>query len=65
MVPSTRLKVIGALIVDAELARTKVTDAGLKTLATFFQPFAPLILRTHLLLSAGVPILARLSRWNR
>ena len=31
----TALKPIADLIVDAELARTKVTDAGLKTLASF------------------------------
>ena len=56
-----RLKVIGALIVDAELARTKVTDAGLKTLATFFNLRAVDLAHTAVT-SAGVPILARLSR---
>jgi len=30
-----QLEPVGALIVEAELARTKVTDAGLKTLAGF------------------------------
>ena len=56
-----RLKVIGALIVDAELARTKVTDAGLKTLATFSNLRAVDLAHTGVT-SAGVPILARLSR---
>ncbi len=56
-----RLKVIGALIVDAELARTKVTDAGLKTLATFSNLRAVDLAHTAVT-SAGVPILARLSR---
>src|SRR6266852_5586915 len=56
-----RLKVIGILIVDAELARTKVTDAGLKTLATFSNLRAVDLAHTGVT-SAGVPILARLSR---
>jgi uncharacterized membrane protein len=56
-----RLKVIGMLIVDAELARTKVTDAGLKTLATFSNLRAVDLAHTAVT-SAGVPILARLSR---
>jgi uncharacterized membrane protein len=56
-----RLKVIGILIVDAELARTKVTDAGLKTLATFSNLRAVDLAHTAVT-SAGVPILARLSR---
>jgi uncharacterized membrane protein len=56
-----RLKVIGMLIVDAELARTKVTDAGLKTLATFSNLRAIDLAHTAVT-SAGVPILARLSR---
>jgi uncharacterized membrane protein len=55
-----RLKVIGMLIVDAELARTKVTDAGLKTLATFSNLRAVDLGHTAVT-SAGVPILARLS----
>lgn len=54
-----RLKVIGSLIVDAELARTKVTDAGLKTLATFANLRAVDLAHTAVT-SAGVPILARL-----
>ena len=56
-----RLKVIGMLIVDAELARTKVTDAGLKTLATFANLRAVDLAHTAVT-SAGVPILVRLSR---
>jgi uncharacterized membrane protein len=56
-----RLKAIGPLIVDAELARTKVTDAGLKTLATFSNLRAVDLAHTAVT-SAGVPILARLSR---
>ena len=56
-----RLKVIGSLIVDAELARTKVTDAGLKTLATFSNLRSVDLAHTAVT-SAGVPILARLSR---
>jgi uncharacterized membrane protein len=56
-----RLKVIGMLIVDAELARTKVTDPGLKTLATFSNLRAVDLAHTAVT-SAGVPILARLSR---
>jgi hypothetical protein len=56
-----RLKVIGSLIVDAELARTKVTDTGLKTLATFSNLRAVDLAHTAVT-SAGVPILARLSR---
>jgi uncharacterized membrane protein len=55
-----RLKVIGMLIVDAELARTKVTDAGLKTLATFSNLRAVDLAHTAVT-SAGVPVLARLS----
>ena len=55
-----RLKVIGALIVDAELARTKVTDAGLKTLA-MFSNLREVDLAHTAVTSAGVPILARLS----
>jgi uncharacterized membrane protein len=56
----TRLRVIGPLVVDAELARTKVTDAGLKTLATFYNLRAVDLAHTAVT-SAGVPILARLS----
>jgi uncharacterized membrane protein len=54
-----RLKSIGNLIVDAELARTKVTDAGLKTLATFSN-IRSLDLAHTTVTSAGVPLLARL-----
>ena len=56
-----RLKVIGMLIVDAELARTKVTDVGLKTLAMFSNLRAVDLAHTAVT-SAGVPVLARLSR---
>ena len=56
-----RLRVIGTLVVDAELARTKVTDAGLKTLATFSN-LRTVDLAHTAVTSAGVPILARLSR---
>ncbi len=56
----TRLKSIGDLIVDAELARTRVTDAGLKTLATF--PNLRFLDLAHTsVTSAGVPVLARLN----
>src|SRR5437667_9185121 len=56
-----RLKVVGSLIVDAELARTKITDTGLKTLATFAN-LRTVDLAHTAVTSAGVPILARLSR---
>jgi uncharacterized membrane protein len=56
-----RLKAIGSLIVDAELARTKVTDAGLKTLATFSNLRAVDLAHTAVT-SAGVPTLVRLTR---
>ena len=55
-----RLKAIGPLIVDAELARTKVTDAGLKTLATFSNLRAVDLAHTAVT-SVGVPVLARLN----
>jgi len=56
-----RLKAIGNLIVDAELARTKITDAGLGTLATF--PNLRVVDLAHTAVtSAGVPTLARLNR---
>jgi hypothetical protein len=55
-----RLKVIGTLIVDAELARTKITDTGLKMLATFSNLRSVDLAHTAVT-SAGVPILARLS----
>ena len=56
----SRLKVIGNLIVDAELARTRVTDNGLKSLATFVN-LRTVDLAHTAVTSAGVPILARLS----
>jgi uncharacterized membrane protein len=56
-----RLKAIGNLIVDAELARTRITDIGLKTLVTF--PNLRVIDLAHTAVtSAGVPTLARLNR---
>jgi hypothetical protein len=55
-----RLKSIGNLIVDAELARTKVTDAGLKILATFSN-IRSLDLAHTTVSSTGVPLLAGLS----
>jgi len=55
-----RLKVIGSLIVEAELARTKITDTGLKTLATFSN-LRTVDLAHTAVTSAGVPNLARLS----
>jgi uncharacterized membrane protein len=55
-----RLKVIGMLIVDAELARTKITDAGLKTLAAFSN-LRTVDLAHTAVTSAGVPILAHLN----
>jgi uncharacterized membrane protein len=56
----SRLKVVGSLIVDAELARTKLTDAGLQTLATFSN-LRTVDLAHTAVTSAGVPVLARLS----
>jgi len=55
-----RLRVLGSLIVDAELARTKITDTGLKTLATFANLRTVDLAHTSVT-SAGVPILGRLS----
>jgi uncharacterized membrane protein len=55
-----RLKSIGDLIVDAELARTKVTDEGLKVLATFSNLRSIDLAHTNVT-SAGVPLLARLN----
>src|SRR5260221_4634092 len=55
----SRLKVVGSLIVDAELARTKVTDVGLQTLATFSN-LRTLDLAHTAITSAGAPALARL-----
>lgn len=54
-----RLKSIADLIVDAELARTKVTDQGLKVLATFSNLRSVDLAHTNVT-SAGVPLLARL-----
>jgi uncharacterized membrane protein len=54
-----RLQSIGDLIVDAELARTKVTDKGLKVLATFSNLRSIDLAHTNVT-SAGVPLLARL-----
>ncbi|GAC1630108.1 MAG: hypothetical protein NVS9B14_00280 [Candidatus Acidiferrum sp.] len=56
-----RLKSIGDLIVDAELARTKVTDQGLRVLATFSNLRSIDLAHTNVT-SAGVPLLARLDR---
>jgi uncharacterized membrane protein len=55
-----RLKSIGDLIVDAELARTKVTDQGLRVLATFPNLRSIDLAHTNVT-SAGVPLLARLN----
>lgn len=54
-----RLSPIAALIVDAELARTKVSDAGLEALAAFENLRALDLTRTAIT-SAGVGALARL-----
>ena len=54
-----RLKPIADLIVDAELARTKVTDQGLKMLATFSNVRSVDLAHTNVT-STGVPLLARL-----
>jgi len=51
----TRLKSIGDLIVDAELARTKVTDAGLKH-SQRFPIFVSWNLAHTSVTSAGVPV---------
>jgi uncharacterized membrane protein len=55
-----RLKSIGNFIVDAELARTKVTDAGLKIVSTFSN-LRSLDLAHTAVTSSGVPLLARLN----
>jgi uncharacterized membrane protein len=55
-----RLKSIGDLIVDAELTRTKVTDQGLRVLATFSNLRSIDLAHTNVT-SAGVPLLARLN----
>ena len=54
-----RLKPIADLIVDAELARTKVTDQGLRVLATFSNLRSIDLAHTKVT-STGVPLLARL-----
>src|SRR5579859_493230 len=55
-----RLKSISDLIVDAELTRTKVTDQGLKVLATFSNLRSIDLAHTGVT-SAGVPLLAHLN----
>lgn len=55
-----RLKSVADLIVDAELARTKVTDEGLKTLSTFPNIRSIDLAHTNVT-SKGVPLLARLN----
>jgi len=55
-----RLKSVGDLIVDAELARTKVTDEGLKILSTFSNLRTIDLAHTNVT-SKGVPLLARLN----
>jgi len=55
-----RLKSVRDLIVDAELARTKVTDEGLKILSTFSNLRSVDLAHTHVT-SKGVPLLARLN----
>ena len=55
-----RLKSIGDLIVDAELARTKVTDKGLKILSTFPNIRSIDLAHTNVT-SKGVPLLACLN----
>jgi uncharacterized membrane protein len=59
-----RLKSIGNFIVDAELARTKVTDAGLKIVATFSNLRSLDLAHTNVT-STGVPVLARLNYLER
>src|ERR1700682_686961 len=59
-----RLKPVANLIVDAELARTKVTDAGVRTLATFSH-LRSLDLSHTAVTSAGVGVLTRLSKLER
>ena len=55
-----RLKSVSDLIVDAELARTKITDEGLKTLSTFSNIRSIDLAHTNVT-SKGVPLLARLN----
>jgi hypothetical protein len=56
-----RLKPVANLIVDAELARTKVTDAGVRTLSTFSQ-LRYLDLSHTAVTSAGLGVLRRLDK---
>jgi len=55
-----RLKSVADLIVDAELARTKVTDEGLTILSTFSN-LRSIDLAHTTVTSKGVPLLARLN----
>jgi len=55
-----RLKSVADLIVDAELARTKITDEGLKILSTFSNLRSIDLAHTNVT-SKGVPLLARLT----
>ena len=59
-----RLEPVATLIVDAELARTKISDAGLKTLATFSNLRSVDLAHTSVT-SKGIPILARLDHLER
>lgn len=56
-----KLESVAALIVDAELARTKVTDAGLKAL-TSFENLRTLDLTRTAVSSAGVEVISRLKK---
>ena len=56
-----KLAPVGDLIVEAELARTKVTDEGMKTVGTF-QNLARLDLARTVVTSAGVAKLASLTK---
>ena len=56
-----KLKPIAALIVDAELARTKVTDAGLKSLAGF-ENLRSLDLTRTAITSKGLAAIAQLKK---
>ena len=55
-----RLKSVGDLVVDAELARTKITDEGLQTLSTFSNLRSVDLAHTNVT-SKGVPLLAHLN----
>ena len=56
-----KLAPVASLIVDAELARTKVTDGGLKTLSTFSN-LRSLDLSHTAITSVGVRLLSRLDK---